>query len=380
MKPLSSARPEPQQAIEFFKVWFGAVPEDSLISIVRIHPGNPKVRSLVLPLNDVLEALEASGLDDLIWDDETFFDLYFGVSTLVTTPPEGKRGGLKDVSDVPGVWIDIDVKGGSFTDEAEALALLKSLPLEPTAVVSTGLGGLHGYWRFRHPVKCDEGKELALKWWALVDAQAGEKSVDRLCDPSRVLRIPGALRWPKVNDPGAPVVTRSELIECSGVSYHKSQISDASDEAWKVHEMKHKEIQERTSASARLSEETLKSLNLNNPYLRAVTLAKLEEKFNETYSWDSLLLPLGWTKLREDDEGRIFWSRPGDGVRKSATTDWPESPNVMSLFSTAPETGLRDLHDSGVLLTKYRVWIELYWHGDDQGALQALIDQGFLDR
>lgn len=374
MNPLSNTTPKPEQAIEFFKVWFGAVADDSLVSIVRIHPGNPKVRSIVLPLEDVLGALEDSGLDDLIWDDNTFYDLYYGVSTLATPPAEGKRGGLKDVKDVPGVWIDLDVKEGAFANEQEALALLHSLPLKPTAIVSTGLGGLHGYWKFRHPVNCEEGRSLALMWWALVHEQAGGKSVDRLCDPSRVLRIPGALRWPKVNDHGSPTVTCSELIECSGVSYHRSQISDASEAAWKVHEERHKEVREQIQQSTRLAHETLDALRLNNKWLRATSISSIEEKFNETYAWDSLLLPMGWTKLREDDEGRVFWSRPGDGVRKSATTDWPESPHVMSLFSTAPETGLVDLHDSGVLLTKYRVWVALFWHGDEASALKTIID------
>lgn len=374
MQPLSNARPKPEQAIEFFKVWFSAVPAESLVSIVRIHPGNPKVRSLVLPLEDVLTALSSSGLDDLIWDDETFYDLYFGVSTLSRTPEEGKRGGLKDVRDVPGVWIDLDVKNGAFETEEQALDLLRSLPLAPTAIVSTGLGGLHGYWKFRHPVNCEDGKALALMWWSLVYEHAGGRSVDRLCDPSRVLRIPGALRWPKVNDPGTPTVTCSELIECSGVSYHRSQISEASQAAWQVHEERHKKIKEQVAMNTRLAISTYSELQLDNPWLRATTLSGIEDKFNETYSWDSLLLPMGWTKLREDDEGRVFWSRPGDGVRKSATTDWPDSPHVMSLFSTAPETGLVDLHDSGVLLTKYRVWVTLFWNGDESAAIQTLIN------
>lgn len=126
--------------------------------------------------------------------------------------------------------------------------------------------------------------------------------------------------------------------------------------------------------NTRLAISTYSELQLDNPWLRATTLSGIEDKFNETYSWDSLLLPMGWTKLREDDEGRVFWSRPGDGVRKSATTDWPDSPHVMSLFSTAPETGLVDLHDSGVLLTKYRVWVTLFWNGDESAAIQTLIN------
>lgn len=374
MNPLSNAQPRPEQAIEFFKVWFGSVPSESLVSINRIHPGNPKVRSFVLPLEDILSALATSGLDDLIWDETTYFDLYFGVSTLAKVPEEGRRGGLKDVGLVPGVWIDLDVKPGSFDSEQEALDLLRSLPLAPSAIVSTGLGGLHAYWKLRRPVDCETGRELALKWWALISAQAGDKSVDKLCDPSRVLRIPGALRWPKVNDAGTPAVTCSTLLECSGVSYHKSEILDVTQDVWEVHETKHRKINEQITASKRIAGDILTEMKMTNKYLAAVTLAEVETKFNETYSWDSILVPMGWTKLRQDDEGRVYWSRPGDGVRKSATTDWVESPHIMSLFSTAPETGLTDLHDSNHVLTKYRVWIQLFWNGDEGAAIKSLVD------
>lgn len=375
MNPLSNARAKPDQAIEFFKVWFGSVPPESLVSIVRIHPGSPRVRTLVLPLQDILGALEESGLDDLIWDDGTFFDLYFGVSTLSTPPEEGKRGGLKDVKDVPGVWIDLDVKSGAFENEQQALDLLYSLPLAPTAVVSTGLGGLHGYWKLRRPVTCEEGRRLALQWWALISERAGTRAVDRLCDPSRVLRIPGAIRWPKTTDTGTPQVSCSELLSCNNVSYLKSEIDEASEEAWAVHEVRYAEVRKTASDARIVTEAMLQRKYQSNKWLKAVSVLEFEERFNEKYSWDSLLIPLGWTKLREDDEGRVFWSRPGDGVRKSATTDWPESPHIMSLFSTSSETGLADLHHSNVMLSKYRVWVHLYWNDDEASALESVIDQ-----
>ena len=109
-------------------------------------------------------------------------------------------------------------------------------------------------------------------------------------------------------------------------------------------------------------------------WARYQQIANLEEDFNETYSWDSILEPQGWTKLGVDEDGRVIWSRPGDGARKSATTDWPDSPHVMSLFSTAPETGLLNLHDAQVVLTKYRVWVELVWGGDEGAAIEKLLE------
>ena len=102
-------------------------------------------------------------------------------------------------------------------------------------------------------------------------------------------------------------------------------------------------------------------------------LAGVEEMFNEKYSWDSVLEPQGWTRLGEDEDQRVLWSRPGDGWRKSATTDWPDSPHIMSLFSTAPETGLLELHDSEIALTKYRVWVQLVWDGDERAAITSLL-------
>ena len=177
------------------------IDSDALVSITRINPDTGKTRSFVLPLHQVKEAIESSGVDDLIWEDGAKFDLYFGVSTLKEVPPTGKRGGLKNVDRVPGVWADLDVKPGGFETEAEILALLDKVPIEPTAIVLTGSGGVHAYWRFTTPVHCELGGKLSLMWWSLLSELAAPVGIDRLCDPSRILRIPGTLRWPKKTDP-----------------------------------------------------------------------------------------------------------------------------------------------------------------------------------
>lgn len=371
---LNNSRPDPSQALTFLEHWFKFVDPESLISIIRIHPGNPKVRSLVLTRETVIGAIKSSGLDDLIWDGDLFFDLYYGVSTLKEKPEEGRRGGLKNVQEVPGVWLDLDVKSGAFESEADALALLDRLPLAPTAIVSTGLGGLHGYWRLKKPVSCETGKQLALQWWAMALNRAGDSFIDKLQDPSRVLRLPGAVRWPKTTDSGVPVVSRSELLRCEDTAYTVKEIEEASSWEWDAYERKRKETLT-TKRNDLALDKYFKELNLDmsNKWTMALNRESIAERFAEIYSWDSILLNKGWTKLREDSDGRVFWSRPGDGVRKSATTDWPESPDVMSLFSTSPETGLADVAAAGLVLTKYFVWVQLYCGGDEVKAIDFLL-------
>lgn len=363
---------KPSEALEFLDVWFKEVDPTSLVSIVRIHPTSGEHNSLVFTLEQIRGAIESSGLEPLIWDNNTIYDLYYGVSTLSSKPPPKKRGGLKDVKEVPGVWVDLDVKDGSFEDQESALDLLRNGPLSPTAVVLTGLGGVHGYWRLDKPVDCDTGRKLALRWWALMSDLAAPASIDKLCDPSRVLRVPGAIRWPKKTE---EKLSSSSLLFHQDVSYAHDEIMAWTEDVWAEHQAriertKHKVFLARTAAQKLVADS---ENTASNQWMFYMELAGVEDMFNEKYDWSSILEPQGWTKLGSDDEGRVLWSRPGDGVRKSATTDWDDSPHMMSLFSTAPETGLAELHDAGVALTKYRVWVELVWGGDEKSAISSLL-------
>ncbi len=96
-------------------------------------------------------------------------------------------------------------------------------------------------------------------------------------------------------------------------------------------------------------------------------------------TWDEILLPHGWRPTTDpytgaeqvDGEGRRVWSRPGS-TRRSATTDWPPNPHTMTLFSTAPQTGLLRLLDAGVPLSKLRVHAELAHGGDLSAVVRGL--------
>ncbi len=84
------------------------------------------------------------------------------------------------------------------------------------------------------------------------------------------------------------------------------------------------------------------------------------QKIDELLRWDDILVPHGWRFINEGTEGRRLWSRPGGDYRKSAVTDWEGSEgNVMSLMSTSRETGLLDLLEAHIPLTKERVLLRL---------------------
>ena len=46
----------------------------------------------------------------------------------------------------------------------------------------------------------------------------------------------------------------------------------------------------------------------------------------------------------------------------------------MSLFSDSAETGLSHLIDTGVTLTKYRVFVECAWNGDEAAFVRAYLN------
>jgi hypothetical protein len=54
--------------------------------------------------------------------------------------------------------------------------------------------------------------------------------------------------------------------------------------------------------------------------------------------------------------------------------DYEDSP-VMSLLSMSEETGLADLKDAGINLTKYRVMLRLQYQDDEKKMVEHLVDR-----
>lgn len=93
-------------------------------------------------------------------------------------------------------YLDIDVKEGAYASQKDAIVALTEflrstgLPL-PTAVVSTGSGGMHCHWIVEKPIPTSEWKPYA---HALANAVVQSGLVaDTQCtvDAARILRVPG---------------------------------------------------------------------------------------------------------------------------------------------------------------------------------------------
>lgn len=128
---------------------------------------------------------------------------YFGVNTLdhekVKCLKSTQRGGKQHIEKVDVLFADLDSKPveknglGSAEKCREFLKVLTDwLGQEPTAVVATGTGGLHPYWKLDRPVN----PHTLTRWKEQVQNLASEFGgcADGVFDPARVLRVPGLMR------------------------------------------------------------------------------------------------------------------------------------------------------------------------------------------
>ncbi len=126
-------------------------------------------------------------------------DVYFGLGL----HPQTGRAGAEKVSAIPGLWIEIDVKGPGHTKEnlpptmQDARRILEALPLKPTILISSG-GGIHAYYLFREPWIFEgkdewrEAAKLSSRFQSTLQAQASTFGweIDSTPDLARVLRLP----------------------------------------------------------------------------------------------------------------------------------------------------------------------------------------------
>ena len=371
-----SLRPNPEDALHFLGVWFAGFDPLSLISLTMMSAATQRAQVLTETISNITSAIEGDGLDPLVWPGEGGeHNLYTGLCSLTERPKPGRRGGLKLVDQVGGAWLDLDVKETAFEGEEQVMPLVESLPLRPTMVVLTGSGGAHAYWKFHQPVNGDKARELVERWYLLAQRHAGDVKIDKLVNPDRILRLPGSIRWPKSTDPADAEPTLCRIFESTGETHDPIAMLDLTQSAWRDHQAHVESTRARVQEGEREARQgAAGALEGVGRWGRMAMLAKVDEIFNERFTWESVLEPHGWTMLETDYDGRVGWSRPGDGVKRGATTDWPESPHVMSLFSTSPETGLLDLLEAGVPLTKYRVWVELACGGDEALAVRTMME------
>src|SRR5574339_48107 len=118
---------KPQMAADFFRAWFGEEFNEHYVTISQMAPGGGRVmtRHRHGHPNELVEAFEYIGMDDLVYERERQWNLYMSVGVMADVPAAGRKGGKNDIVAVPGVWVDLDTdKAGFFDDEEHALTFL----------------------------------------------------------------------------------------------------------------------------------------------------------------------------------------------------------------------------------------------------------------
>lgn len=368
-----------EEAKAFIKHWF--LPTDKVCVVGRRSEksGNLDTMSQSMLASDFLSFTDEF-LESLIFgSDGAKWNLYFGVSPIKEDVSLFRRGTEDNVDYVPGVWADIDVKDKGFATQKDIIDYLNSLALQPSIIVGSGSGGVHAYWKLGWDQRGD--KELVERWWSYLDESAGDRSIDKLIDLTRIMRIPGTVYFPKEQSGGK--VGAVTLLHLSTDTYTVEQIKEVSADAFKIKHERRKRLISRdanqgmdigTLASSMMSGVT------NNRWNLWRARAELESFVNDKMTWQEILTPHGWTHMRQLRDGSQEWARPGRSER-SAVVDFEDSP-VMSLLSSSEETGLADLKDAHIPLTKFRVAQRLMF-GDDTELMvstlfQRLKDEGIL--
>lgn len=186
---------EQQAALDFLQQLYGADAPGHLV--IWTLEGE---RSHWFPAND-LEAVarRAVGLADTC-------NVYFGIGLHPQALGSGKRGKAEGVIAIPGLWLDIDIKGEAHKgdklppDLGAALELLDECGPPPSVVVNSG-HGLHAWWLFAEPwvfANADERKaaqELVRRFQRQFQERAVKRGwrIDSTPDLARVLRLPGTM-------------------------------------------------------------------------------------------------------------------------------------------------------------------------------------------
>lgn len=187
-------------------------------------------------------------------------DVWFGVCPIrpdANLAP-GCRGDASQMARIPAIWADLDAKpapAGLGSTEA-CLAVVDRISAlldgaQPVAIVGSGTGGLHPYWRLdRYPDEDHErAARLLSRFGVMVQAVAHEYNkghVDNVFDTPRILRVPGTQN----HKPNGGAVTVSFTEDDGGEPDHLTldDLEDALDRAG-VRDIAPEQTGERVAAS-----------------------------------------------------------------------------------------------------------------------------------
>ena len=363
-------------ATTFVSTWFE--PTDKIVVVGRKSEktGNLDTVSQSMVASEFLK-MDDETLESLIFDEDgNKWNLYLGVCPIKDDVSLQRRGTEANIDYVSGVWADIDIKAGGFETQQDILDFLFSLALPPTITNGSGSGGIHAYWKLAPGERGD--KELVERWWSYLDETAGDRSIDKLVDLTRILRIPGSVYFPKSNS--GSKVGAVEILYKIPNTYTIEQIKTVSEAAFKVKHEKRKRVidkdNNRRMDMDNLAKDLLSGIG-GNRWRMWRAISEMEDYVNQQMFWAEILEPHGWTWMRTLRDSSNEWARPGRNER-SAVVDYEDSP-VMSLLSSSEETGLSDLLDARIPLTKYRVLLRLKYQDNEEQMVKELADRVLSD-
>lgn len=381
-------RVHPTEAIQMLQAIFE--PHDLIsLSGKRAGVSRTTVLTQILKQEDLVKQLMSSKgeetLQDLCFNPHEM-DIYVGLGAVKKDKQfqPFNRVKEKDISSVRCLYLDVDVKEGAFSSTQEAWDFIWETCIKyktpPTYITASGSGGLHVYWRVcggsviglprpYQDITTDIGKDMLEMWWTLFNAEAVSrgKELDRLIDLSRMSRLSGTVHFPKTSENTMAEVR--QLYVNKDAEYTVAYITEITKDTYQEYKEKVSGVRktELKNARDRIKKNRKEALKPPDNLSFTQKMAFLAEqadyypqKIDELLRWDDILVPHGWRFINEGTEGRRLWSRPGGDYRKSAVTDWEGSEgNVMSLMSTSRETGLLDLLEAHIPLTKERVLLRL---------------------
>ena len=166
------------------------------------------------------------------------YNVFYGVSLTNKPFPENRRAGFKDINLQLGIWIDIDVFGGTHIGEKyppSRESAISFLPLKPTIIVNSGYG-IHAYYLFSQALVIGEhnrkeATERNRKFIEIVreNSKNYKESVDSVQDLSRILRMPGTFNY-KIEDDKPPVCW---IIQDNDVKYNLTELDEFIDSNYK---------------------------------------------------------------------------------------------------------------------------------------------------
>lgn len=365
VRPLEGTEVSIDEAVKWMKFWFK--PSD-ITSIVGLGDGSPQ--ALTFNRDTLIKYIEKD-FDKLTGDGT---NVYFMTATAQKAQQKrsdsSHRTKKQDFKAMRGVWVDLDCgKEGAFESPEAVDEFIESLVPKPGAIVKTGSGGAHVYWKIKDPnnIVVDEA---GLRWWSYIQSLAPEGvSIDRLTDvKTRILRLPGSVRWPKPGEDAkpkqvvvrytdAPAINADDILMYSETSYPEAQ-NDA---------------KKRRAHLDRVSTELGQYAAALGPWSMATILADIDTMVHSAITWQELLESHGWTCLGNSGNA-VLWQRPGSD-QKSATTDYEgDATRAMSLLSDSPDTGLLDLKENDEPISLWRAVLRLNFNDNVAEALDWIAE------